>query len=380
MRIGIMTFHASCNCGSMLQAFALQHVLQTRYGADVEIIDYSNAEQRNLYGVLDFMPRRSALKNDLDVLRTGAMGYVKQRNADYKEFKTHYFNLSPKSYTKKEQLSDVAERYDLLVAGGDQVWNVSCRDQDDAYFLDFADGSKVRKVAYSPSLGGRNINRYSPDIEHHKRLLADFERISVREGNGQKWLQELTGREVPIIADPTMLLTKEEWREALPLEDIDRDYIFYYSFSYADKRDNDALMEVSRHLGKPVIILDGKQWKMWKLADYGVELYPRTGPIAFLSLIDHASLVITQSFHGSVLSAVFEKPFISINNQIGTGSEDDRAMFILSQLGLTDRYIPLDGMLGDCGSISVDVDAVRNRCGRMRAEAFDYIDSFMGRR
>lgn len=68
-KIGIITFHSSHNCGSMLQAYALQTVLEKRYGAEVEIIDFSNKGSRNLYGLFDFRLKRSALKHNLLTIR-----------------------------------------------------------------------------------------------------------------------------------------------------------------------------------------------------------------------------------------------------------------------------------------------------------------------
>lgn len=84
-KIGIITFHSSHNCGSMLQAYALQTVLEKRYGAEVEIIDFSNKGSRNLYGLFDFRLKRSALKHNLLTIRYWKL--VNQYRRDYINFK-----------------------------------------------------------------------------------------------------------------------------------------------------------------------------------------------------------------------------------------------------------------------------------------------------
>ena len=182
MRIGIITFHASLNCGSMLQAFALQDVLRSKYNAEVEIINYSNFGQRNYYSNWDFFPKPSVWINNLK-----AIPYYASINAmrqDYQNFSNQYFTLSGPLLKKYSELKGIDERYDIVIAGGDQVWNVRCRDADKAYFLSFVKTAK--KVAYSPSLGARNINKVALRPKMYAELVKDFDFLSVREDNGQK--------------------------------------------------------------------------------------------------------------------------------------------------------------------------------------------------
>mgnify|MGYP002797055532 FL=1 len=216
MRIGIITFHASLNCGSMLQAFALQNVLAEKYGAEVEIINYSNWGQRNYYANWDWFLRPAVLRSNIKALFH--YDAIEKMRTDYLEFENQYLNLTPKLMKYKHELNGIDKNYDIVVAGGDQVWNVRCRDADDAYFLSFVKNAK--KVAYSPSLGARNINTECINPGKYAKLVKDFDYLSVREDNGQKWLKELTGIEVPIVADPTVLLTGNEWCEKLNIPEV----------------------------------------------------------------------------------------------------------------------------------------------------------------
>lgn len=369
-KVGIITFHASHNCGSMLQAYALQEIIKNRYHCEVEIIDFSNYEQRNLYGIIDFRPKKSAVKNTLQKI-THLPTVIRSRH-DYEEFLHKYFMLSKDKYRKTSQLEVLDGKYDILVAGGDQVWNVRCDDSDLAYFLNFAQKSK--KVSFSPSLGATNINKYAKNKQLYKKLLLDFDGISVREKNGQIWLQELLGKDVPIIADPTMLLTAEEWCSSLPVEDIKEKYIFYYAFSYQNKANLENIQKVSRQTGLPVYVIDGKQYRAYGLNKYGFRLYKQTGPLAFLALMKNADLVFSQSFHGTIFAAMFNRNFWAFHNSTIKNPDDDRATYILHQLGLDDRYINIEHVDEIDIWKEYDGTVVKDKIKSLQKDAFDYLE------
>ena len=149
-RVGIITFHHSYNCGSMLQAFALQSVIE-QLGYEAEIIDFSNAGQKQLYSVTQ--PNNS-IKNILkNIILFPYKARIKKNFDSFEEFKNTEFHLSPESYSRMKQLTD--SRYFSVVTGSDQVWNITIEDGDDAYYLPWV--KKARKVAYAPSFGAKNV-------------------------------------------------------------------------------------------------------------------------------------------------------------------------------------------------------------------------------
>lgn len=374
MKIGIMTFHASYNCGSMLQAYALQQALTRRYDADVRIIDYSNWQQRMMYGLLDFRPRRSSLRDDLKKLPY--LREIQSQRRDYQAFSDTFLKKTEKSYMRPAQLNGIEKDFDLLIAGGDQVWNICCGDHDDAYFLNFA--HDVRKVAYSPSLGAQNILEKAPDPQVYRRYLEDFERISVREGNGKKWLEALTGRDVPVAADPVTLFTREEWCEMLPLEDVPGSYIFNYAIYFNRPETIAAIQKISQKLGMPVYVMDAKSYCLYRLSEYGIQRYPHSGPLAALSLMKNAALVLNQSFHGALLSALFERPFWAYHAPFIRSPQDDRTTFLLNQLDLEERYVNIDELVQRKELMPEDKrEETLRRLSVMRENAYSYMDSFM---
>ena len=372
-KIGIITFHASHNCGSMLQAYALQTVLNKKFNRDAEIINFVNKGSKNLYGYIDFRLKKGAIRHNL--LTLCHFPVVKKSRADYIEFSDKYLKVAPKEYNNSKQLTELNGKYDMFIAGGDQVWNIVCPDADDAYYLDFVKNGK--KVAYSPSLGGNNINEVADDTEKYDKLLKDFDFLSVREPNGQKWIKELTGIEVPIIADPTLLLTKEEWLSQFELPKIEEPFIFNYAFFHKNPQANTALQKISKEMGMPVYVLDMKSWHTYRLDKYGIKCFEKTGPLAFISLMANAELVLTQSFHGTLFSALFHKQFWSYYAPTEKKNSDDRAIAIMKQLGLSDRYVVIDDLPKMDYLKKIDYSNTDKLISALREKAFEYIESFL---
>ena len=373
MKIGILTFQASHNCGSMLQAYALREVIARKYNADVEIINYSNYVSRCIYGYLDTRPKRSSIERNMATFTH--LKTVTESRKWYKAFSENYLVKSKEYCQNPKDLRKISAQYDMIIAGGDQIWNVRCQDAGKEFFLNFTDD--VRKVAYSPSLGGSNILKHADNLELYKQYLLDFDHLSVREPNGQKWLQELTGIEVPIICDPTMLLTAEEWCRWLPVPEIEGKFIFNYAFYHNRPETNAILQKISEKTGMPIYVIDYKSYDYYKLSRYGIKRCSMSGPLAFLGLMKNASLVLTQSFHGTLFSSLFNRNFWSYNWKEAHNPDDDRAMAILEQLGLEDRYKMIDELLDIDLFTPVDYETVNEKIANFRAISYQYIDSFM---
>ena len=370
MKIGILTFHSSHNCGSMLQAFALQYILQNRFNQDCEIINYSNRMSKNMYGPIDLRLNKAGLKNNINRVRFHSA--FKNSYKDYQAFFKQYLVLSKEKISTINGLSKIAQKYDMIISGGDQIWNVRCGDAGKEYYLNFT--HSVKKVAYSPSLGGSNILKYADNLQEYKSLLNEFSYISVREPNGKKWLETLTERDVEIIADPTLLLSPQEWCTALPIPDIQEEYIFNYAFYHNRIDTNIILQKISQETGLPIYTIDFKSFAMYRLDKVGFRRYQSTGPLSFLSLMKNASLVLTQSFHGTLFSALFNRPFWSYNWEGMHNPEDDRATAILKQLGLEERYQMIEDLAKNKNIFQpINYKLVNQKIEVLRNQALAYI-------
>lgn len=372
MKIGILTYHAAYNCGSMLQAFALQETLEKKYGADVEIINFSNRGQRQFYALWDTHLRPNILKLNLKALPYWKQ--IKINNNEFIKFKNQRLKIKTPLLKKYGDLIGIDKKYDIVVVGGDQVWNVICRDADKAYFLPFV--KDAIKVSYSPSLGSVQIGKYV-NKEEYRKYIEDFDYISVREPNGKKWLQEITTRDIQIVADPTMVMTKEEWEQCIPINDIKQKFIFYYGFDFANSDNNRLLQNISKKVGLPIYIIDRKSWYMYNLAQYDFVLYEEGGPYGFLKMIKNAEIVFAKSFHGIAFSLVFNKNFWAICNRELKNPLDDRARHILKMMDIPERFMVLEDLDENNIFQKIDYQKVNVRMDELRKNAYAYMDLFM---
>lgn len=335
-KTGIMTFHASHNSGSMLQALALQHILEAKFGLTAEIIDFSNPAQQNMYAAL---PRPRNWKQHIKrLIWSTNYRQLRKQYDGYDSFARRYFRLSPKSCSTHQELAALAGDYRAIIAGSDQVWNIRCTDADDAYYLDFA--PNAAKFAYAVSFGAHNPFRLQTQPGHYEALVKDFQQLCVREFNARKWIREATGIEAPVCLDPTMLLDREDWENLVDIGEtpiIPGDYIFYYCFSLTEQTQR-FLRFVSKKYRMPVYFMDAKEWTLKACWRNGIRLAGAYGPDAYLNLVKHAKIFITTSFHGTAFATLFGKCFWYIDDGNNDPEGDDRALSFLTQLGLLDRY------------------------------------------
>lgn len=370
-KAGIITFQGSNNCGSLLQAYALQQYLLNTFNLDTEIINFSNKKQKEMYAVFN---RNNTLKNIVkNVLCFPHYKLLKTHFNDYAYFVNKFLKLSSNSYEESNEMIDLENQYDMFIAGSDQIWNIRCYDADDAYFLNFVHNKL--KVAYAPSLGAVDLNKYAPNPQIYKNYLNDFRYLSVREENGKKWLKKLTGRNIPILPDPTLLIDQENWEQLVGEQIIDGDYIFYYAFNYP-KEISVKLKELSQKLKMPIIMMDAKPWALRGPKYYGFSITEHSGPLVFLNLMKYAKYVVTTSLHGTIFSSIFEKDFWYLKGVL-FNEDDDRSSFLLKQLDLQTRLIDVKELDVDNIDNMPDYTKTRERIKKLQQEAYQFWKSIL---
>lgn len=332
--VGIITFHRSYNCGSMMQAYALQTIVG-RLGHSPRIINFSNEGQKALYRALfPWSSPKNLIKNLILLPRKAE---IKRGYAEYERFISDNFNLAGSSVSEMSELSD--DGFDAVIAGSDQVWNVTIEDSDDAYYLPWV--SHAKRIAYAPSFGAKNPAVCSDTPELYASYLRDFDALSVRENNGRRWIKDLIGVDVPVLLDPTLLLDAGDYKNLeANLPALPDKYIFYYSPAFSS--DINRLLEgVSKKYGMPVIAFNAKHFyvKCMNLTS-SFSLPTLEGPAAYLTLIKNASVVFTTSFHGTIFSTIYRKPFWTVKNG-GMFGDDDRVLTLVSSLGIENRLCPI---------------------------------------
>lgn len=332
-KIGIITFHNSYNCGSMLESYAMQTAL-SKFSKDVKIINFSNDSQKKLYNVWF---ENNSIKNIIkNILIFGVNKRLKNNNMKYEEFKNRNFRLT-KEYSSMDELND--KDYDIVFAGSDQIWNITIQDSDDAYFLPWV--KNAEKVAYAPSFGSKNIMKYAEDSAKYANYINNFNFLSIRENNGKKWIKELINRDVDVLLDPTLLLEREDYDKIMANDmKLNEKYIFFYSPGF-DKDICKFVKEIADKYKLKVITWSAKHYYVKGIKRFGFELPLYENPALYLNLIKNAELVLTTSYHGTIFSTIYKKKFFTIKNG-GMYGDDDRVITLLEQTKMMGRLTPCD--------------------------------------
>lgn len=331
MRIGIITFHASHNYGSMLQAWALQTYLE-KQGYEVEVVNYRSKLQRSIYHKPISISRGDVALASVKrmLLYPQSIQPLYKKWHLFEDFLAKELKVTEEYHTI-EELLELKNRYDLLICGSDQLWNTNAPDNGVAYFGNWYTG---RKISFAASLGPgpEKCNR----VFLHQQIHG-FEAVSLRE---QRSLDFLLQNEIIqngcVVCDPTLLLDAQDYNSIISDEPLIKgDYVFFYTpvglpYAYFDIASN-----IGRELGCKIIT--EKAYYPKDIKKYGnIESYIPTGPKEFLNLIRHAKCICGGSFHLQVFSILFQKDFYCIN-----GDKDSRTNHLLNQFGLQDRIISL---------------------------------------
>lgn len=370
-KVGIVTLGNSTNYGGVLQATALFRTLK-QLGYEPTLITcqkmdpaWKTAAQYvkyrvKLYGAEGLYTKLRIVggigKNLLSNIHYGT------RKAKIKSFQTFIRNnLKTTEYIPTAEIAkDKCSDYDLYVVGSDQVWNFAFNfgEFDERYLLSFAP-EKAKKYSYAASTGGIKTKEYIQELYDG---IKDFTAITVREESLEQQLRE-AGAEVKTVLDPTFLLDKETWLEfeKKPEWNLPSKYILVYYLEKSSK-DDPVIKEVAEKTGLPVIDIG---------TDYGKSSYDRmvadtVGPAEFLYLASHASFVITNSFHMTVFSLLFEKRFLVLT-RVG---QESRVEDLLQKLDMRSHLI---GGPDEWKIIMEDYQSPLNRLKEQKAESIEFL-------
>ena len=312
MNVKIITIHAMHNPGSVLQAYALQAYLSTRY--DAQLIDYRPAYFYNEGSKLKFIAKRVLYWKSYSA-----------RKAKFSRFLKNNMRLT-NTYTSYKSLSEARISADVFIVGSDQLWNTDfpCGN-DPAFYLMFVKSGK--KISFSTSIGKKNIDEHAQKIlmEH----LQGFSRLSVREESTAGELCKLLGRSVLWTCDPVFLLQKKEYVDLFDkTPPTGEKYVLVYLAPESEMLD--CLVELYRKRGYRIVLVGGVT-KRCTCDEHIVD----AGPEDFIRYIYYAEVVISSSFHATAFSHIFHKEFVTIVPP----KNGERIVSLLKLTGLTERAV-----------------------------------------
>lgn len=324
-KVGVLTIHSVYNYGAMLQAFALSKYIESK-GYVSEVVDYRPYELCRNY---DFYFK------DLYADPRNALGAIKQSIVKRKQFTRFKSFLNTEISTSKKRYGNYSSLknhdYDILVTGSDQIWNPFITIEDESFLLTF-DEKRTKKVAYSSSFGVSEIPELWADKV--KSALKQFKQLGVREQSGKDIINGLLpDRNVDLVLDPVFLMPNYYWRK-LADDSLTpgEPYLLVYSLEVNDKIKSYAKeLAIDKNL-KIVTIhpFNGD----YEFADICVNT---AGPKEFISLINNADFVVTNSFHGTAFSILLEKKFSCVlHSKTGT-----RMSSLLNRLHMESKVLSL---------------------------------------
>lgn len=325
-KVGILTFMQN-NYGAVLQAYALQRYLRNISDYDVEVINFTtdwHLKSNRIYGGTY---SNWVAKLVFFILKTLRLRALLKRKNRTDVFKKSHINISSERYTSDEMILNKPPIKDIYITGSDQVFNPNGQYYK-VYYLGF-DKNNARKVAYAPSFG---VSNFTDEIKNKiSNYILDFDALSCRESVGAEYLSAITNKIVPTVVDPTLLLTKQQWFNVAIKPNYKYKYIFIYDLNGAEN-----LVKIAQKIRDvtdyKIVCLTGKVQKFYKVDK---QIYD-AGPSEWLGWIANAEFVVTDSFHGTVLSTIFEKQFFSY---IAVPQTSSRIRNLLTNLSLQNRIV-----------------------------------------
>ncbi len=329
-KIGIITVHRNVNYGANLQAFASCKYINNS-GFDAEIIDYYPKEidkDNYLFSWLKLSydcGKTNSLIHNLKLATALALSAPRKniRLKSFYKFRENYCKLSPK-YTESKDI--VNGGYTDVVCGSDQIWNPDITDGINPFY--FGDILGVtNKISYAASLGKSEYNE--EDKQKAAELIKKMDYVSVREEKSVEYIKRISGKKVIDVCDPVFLLSKEEYELIAKPIKVKKPYLLLYSV-VSNQEMLSAAKKYAKKKGLTLVEICQSKNRNAKHVQICT-----ASPEEFLGAIKDAETVVTNSFHGTAFSIIFNKDVYVFNNK----ARGSRITNILSKAGMESRIV-----------------------------------------
>lgn len=328
MKVGILSMQRIFNYGSFLQAYGLKCLLE-QAGCQVEFADYTpgpcliagesrNGLMRKVSKVLEVLRYRAPLAEKLRFIR-----YKKNYAVNYFPYLgiTDQLNLDPET--------------DLLVIGSDEVFNCVQSNANVGFTPAlFGQGSRAkRRISYAASFGNTTLQKLQQydAAETVGNWLKELDAVSVRDANSCQIVTDLTGQAPLCHLDPVLAYDFMGQCDAIPDRVPEKDYMILYGYSGRFTREEcKQIRAYARERGLKILCIGGVQDACDRFVD--------CSPFEVIAYFKNAACVVTDTFHGTILSVITQRPFVSLVRQAGYGNAQ-KLTDLLSRLGLSHRQL-----------------------------------------
>lgn len=362
-KVGILTFHAAHNYGSMLQAYALQIYLED-FGCETYIINFRSSSQKKVY------PKPYKYWDKAAIVGRLCSPCLFYKNIiKWNKFET-FLQKQMHLTSQIESVVDIKhtieeEKFDAVVVGSDQIWNVLATDFSAGYLLPFA--LKCKKIAYAPSMGDLRWKTPQDLSLLFTPSLMEFAAISTREKSLSCLLSELLNKNVDTLPDPAWLLSTEKYNLLTQTKPIIKGkYLFYY-VPQNEYKNSWLVSKYAKRLGVKAVCSNSNFKKCPGFVNYN-----NAGPSEFINLIKNAEMVCGNSMHLLVFALLYHKPFLLFSSQLDTRMSD-----ILAHFNMLDRAIPYEKIMDMPKPSDINWMVVDDEVNHMRAKANDFFKTYL---
>lgn len=305
MRIGIVTFTFGDNFGQRLQNYALQEYLK-KYADCVMTIP-------------QFEPPKS-LRNKYRFVKNAIIHpkhtyYDWKRHQKFLNFDRDYIQYYCCQISDNSIPAKIDDDFDFFVCGSDQIWSPYSPFVNKTMFLTFTE--KNKRISYAASIASNQIP--SEKREQYSSYWRGFNEISIRENTLRDYIERSSGVKANVHVDPTLLHDWRFWSKIMhePGFQIEKEYVLCYFLGSIEQRDK-VLSKFNLEAFDVVDIMNDKK-------------YYSISPAEFLWLIFNSKFVITDSYHGTLFSLIFHKPYVIVN-RLGTEIDMNSRFETLTEL------------------------------------------------
>ncbi len=341
MKIGVVTVNESLNCGSYLQAYALQKTL-------VNVCD----------GEVVFLKNHRSSKNQLWYKMLQSLKFVCEGKASLAKhlLKVHTnFRKAKRAF----KIIKAPKSIDAMVYGSDTIWNVNHPYFDKHWKRFWGVDYDGKKISYAASIDSTPVQKLLERKEIISAVL-DFSAISVRDDNTENFVRQVLPSEQKIyrVIDPTMLLDADEYGKIAP-EIEDKGYILFYYFGAIPENVKEQVRAFARKTGRKIVVFGSE-------GGYA-DKYISNDPFLMLSYYKNADYVITNTFHGNVFSLIFNKQFISF------GGNKKKVKSLLSEFCQDSRLAEENDDLSNLFDTVVDFGYTNAKIKASREASVNYL-------
>lgn len=350
MKVGILSMQRIKNYGSFLQAFALKSIVE-ELGGDVQFVDYHPG--KTLIPPDGGTGMKRKLSKGLDALKGGAPLSEKIRFINYK--KNYASNYYP--YLGITDQMNYSPELDVLIVGSDEVFNCVQNNTNVGFTPElFGQQNHAKKVlSYAASFGNtttEKLKKYGVD-QKVAEWLESFDALSVRDENSGKTVKDLTGSEPNFNLDPVLMY--DFMSSGKISKNVNEEkYMLLYGYSGRFKQDECRMIRAfARKRELKIFCIGGVQDCCDKFID--------CDPFQVIAYFEHAECIVTDTFHGTIMSVITHRPFVSVVRESGYGNSE-KLVDLLKRLKLESRIIgsmnELPGMLEKKIDYSITNDVI----------------------